>query len=534
MGLWLAGGVSLGGRLWLKHGADPRRAALLVGLALMTVPLLRKRSWVARGVFRAVEELERNRGLRWALLFFALIWACVLGGLQTLALRYPLWDVGIFHQILWNLSHGNGFGSSLSGAGDFLRDHLSVSLAALVPGFDLAEGSPVYLPITHALLVYGGVAAWLFLAERAAPGKSWVPASVAVFGLGFDSLWANLRWGFHESALAFFGLSWCYALIFSVKGSRIGRFPGARAKEEAVLVLALALALFAAGAKETMLLEVCLLLGIWSAFAYQSRRWAWSGLLLGLGISLFIGFIYFEQMPHPAGKNYFDRYYSYLGHGLPEFASNLVFHPLRVVEAIGFWSLVKYVFTVFGPWLFLPWFSSRRVWLLAIAPSFMSAAIATYPPLRQASFHYVLELWPLLASLTILTLARLDSRRLAWAWAFLALLLMDQDPWGQLREYATDAARARPARLALSAIPSELSLMSDELGGPWVAGRAMLSRWPDLAPFGGSCPERLLLPLGGRELGAYPQAERVLARCRFGPEWAAGDWVLFRRLPQPQ
>src|SRR5207248_1273353 len=99
---------TLGGRLWLKHGADPRRAALLLGAVLVCVPMLRKRSWVARGVEWSARELERNRPLRWALLGFGMAWACALGALQALALRYPLWDVGIFHQILWNLSHGNG------------------------------------------------------------------------------------------------------------------------------------------------------------------------------------------------------------------------------------------------------------------------------------------------------------------------------------------------------------------------------------------------------------------------------------------
>src|SRR6185295_5752555 len=132
-------------------------------------------------------------------------------------------------------------------------------------------------------------------AERAGKGKAWLPATVLVFSLSFDSLWANLRWGFHETSLAFFGLSWCYCLIFTATRAR----GEGRSKENAILALALVLALFAAGAKETMLLEVSLVLGIWSALVYQTRRWVWSGLLLGLALSLFAGFIYFEQMPHP-------------------------------------------------------------------------------------------------------------------------------------------------------------------------------------------------------------------------------------------
>src|SRR3954468_3601622 len=90
LGLWISGGITLGGRIWLKHGADPRRAALLLGAVLIFVPILRKRSFVAAGVVRAAHELEINRALRWALLGFAGAWACLLGVLQTYALRYPL------------------------------------------------------------------------------------------------------------------------------------------------------------------------------------------------------------------------------------------------------------------------------------------------------------------------------------------------------------------------------------------------------------------------------------------------------------
>ena len=43
--LWLTGGVELAGRHWLKHGADPRRAALLLGFALLLLLLVRLFVW---------------------------------------------------------------------------------------------------------------------------------------------------------------------------------------------------------------------------------------------------------------------------------------------------------------------------------------------------------------------------------------------------------------------------------------------------------------------------------------------------------
>ena len=45
--------------------------------------------------------------------------------------------------------------------------------------------------------------------------------------------------------------------------------------------------------------------------------------------------------------------------------------------------------------------------------------------------------------------------------------------------------------------------------------------------------ERVLLNLGNRKFEDAPFAKEVSARCRFGPEWGAGDWALFKRLPQP-
>src|SRR4051812_39566834 len=91
LGLWLSGGVSLGGRLWLKHGADPRRAALIVGLALVAFPALRARSFVAKGALAVAQRLEESRRLRWGLLIACAAYASLLGALQALAMRYPLW-----------------------------------------------------------------------------------------------------------------------------------------------------------------------------------------------------------------------------------------------------------------------------------------------------------------------------------------------------------------------------------------------------------------------------------------------------------
>ena len=128
--------------------------------------------------------------------------------LPCLALRTTLWNVGIFHQILWSLSHGLGFHSTISGAGNFLEDHFSPSLVTLVPFFYLSDGNPLTLPIVHTVLIYGGASAWLFLASKVRGVEKSVrenlTRAVLVFILSFESLWKNIGWGFHDECSGIF------------------------------------------------------------------------------------------------------------------------------------------------------------------------------------------------------------------------------------------------------------------------------------------------------------------------------------------
>jgi uncharacterized membrane protein len=481
-----------------------------------------------RGVFAIWGFLKTRHGRRIAFAS-AFVLACALGILQALGLRVPLYDVGLFHQIFWGLTHGQGFVSTISGAGDFMLDHLSPALALIAPVFYLVprDWQPLTLMIVHPLLIFTGIAAWIWLAERLAPApepgtgrESSLAAGATLFALSFDSLWGNLRWGFHENAIAFATLSWAYALIFSRRTER------SWLSQLGVLILFL----LAAASKEIILLDVSLALCVWAALQWSRQR-VFAIKLLVLALALIVSFVWFEKLPHPADKNYFDRYYSYLGHNLRDFSATLLLAPWVVVRQVGAMSLSRYFLTVFLPWLFLPLyllFRDRRqgVWLLALTPSLASAALATYGPLRGSGFHYVLELWPVLAVLTIWGLAQLRSPRWAIAWALLALLAWDHDPWGEWREY-WDATRAESqARVALSSLPAEASVSADELAGPWVAGRARVTRWPALAILGGHCPEWVAVR-GDEQMAQVDQ----LCQGKLQLRESVAEWRIYSKLP---
>ncbi len=520
--IWLCGGFLWQGHLFLKYGADPRRAALILAfLGFFLFSEIRQKSLLYAGLCWAYQKILLRKW-RWVSLGGICFWSLSLGVLQTLALRFPMYDVGIFHQILWALAHGYGFHSTISGAQNFLSDHLSPSLIVLAPFYWITQGAPWTLGVLHPLLIYGGVAAWIYFAENipGAPKKarSHLAAMTLIFGACFDSLWANQRWGFHESALFFFSFSWILALVLTDSRQKI--FIGF-------------LFLLAVGSKEISLLTGSLFL-----FLIPSKKWR----LKGVSLILLVVFVCFESIPHPEGKNYFIRYYSYLGNDLQSFLNHLFTSPWRIFSELKMKDLFQYLKTVFLPWLGLPLlgllspYSSFRKWgLFLLLPSFLSAALSTYPPLREPGFHYVLELWPVLAILTLLALGRIflenaqRATQLSFAWAGLALLGLGQDPWGQFFEYAKDATKTSPVRVAFFQIPQDTAMVTDEMTGAWFANQLWITRWPALKGLPKECPSWIVLKNPSQEQEA--RVENLQKKClqSFSPsKFKVLDWAFYK------
>lgn len=563
LAIWVMGGLKIHDHLYLRHGADPRRAALIFAvLGYVASPILREKSLWIRGALGFAKLLTRA-WVRWIIFLGIAIFATILAVYQTLAFRVTLYDVGLFHQIFWCIGRGLGFHSTVSGSGDFLQDHLAPSIVLLVPFFKLFQESPLFVPVAQVFLLFSGGAAWVFLAENV-PGvaqefRQKLAAATLVFFLTFDSLWGNLRWGFHENAIAFVGLSWSFALLFGGEGSRI--------REDIRKWIILLLLVISALSKEILLLDVALILFAWAIVQVKlaKKKGEWSDIIffvvtVCIGIAMIGGFVWFEKIPHITDKNYFNRYYLYLGNDLKAFVFSFLHSPLKavglVIRHVGGVELLKYVFTVFLPWLFLPllvWVSRRRlliplpaIWLVSLLPSFASAALATYPPLRGSNFHYVLELWPVLAALTILALSRQRSEKLIWVWALLGILRWDHDPLADLREYRRDAQVYQEARALIRKIPTDAPLVADELAGTWVSSREWLSRWPETSFLPNSCPEYILVRNAERGTILEMGVQNVISRCRSRskqpqinadlntpvPMWREAGWVLYHSGPK--
>ncbi len=545
LGIWIVGGVPWNHHVYLSHGADSRRAAIIIALfTYYRIPASRETSLFLRAGARFWSLLQTS-SFRWCVYGVFSLMAVIAAVLQALAMDVTLYDVGIFHQILWNLNQGFGFQSTISGAGNFLQDHLSPSLALLVPLFRASGESPLFLPIVQAVLLYGGAAAWVYLAERLPKGselaRQQIAGAVVLLIFSFDSLWGNLKWGFHENAIGFCAVSWALALL-TLGPTRIWRS-----------ALILVLLMITAASKEILLLQIAAVLTYWVVVEWrQTRKVLGPGLLTSLAFSLVGVFVAFEKSFHPVDKNYFDRYYSYLGQNLADFTANLFQHPFLVPDTVGYARVLKYFIDILAPWLFLPVlipvlilalpkFRARLADVLSpyaalaivVAPSFLSAALATYPPLRNVRYHYALELWPAFAVGTVLVLGSLTAhleklrfKRLIVLWVGVSLLRMDSDPLADVRHWVRSLDDARPVREYLQNIPTDVAITADEMAGPWIAGRPYVMRWPETALLPSHNPNLVVLRFvdSGTALGA--EVERRFSGATM--QWQNGVWKVFK------
>jgi hypothetical protein len=359
-------------------------------------------------------------------------------------------------------------------------------------------------------------------------------AGTLLFFIAFESVWANFRWGFHDTALSFFAQSWAFALWFGGAKSPRGR---------ALAIILLGVSAFS---KEILLLDVGLFFGLWAlGFAFDRKRRP--AIACGLTtVALFVTFVAFQSIKGPTRKNYFERYYAYLGENLGDFLATALTRPWVIGQTVGWLELAAYALTLIGPFLAMPFFaqwsypSSKgapeiqklppRLWKLAVLPSIASAALSTWDPHRKAEFHHVFDIWPVLILLTLLYLAKAKAKGWLFAWVMLAALTLRQDPMGQLREYTRQAREAQPLRAAMRAIPADGWVMASDNAGPWLANRPETTRFPERDLWPERCPQYILLEADPER--ARAEIERELPDCaphfRGEPLWNVRGWILFK------
>ena len=365
--------------------------------------------WGLPSIMRWLRPILGRCSALWIVWFF---WSAIWGSI-ALVRHYAFYtddfDVGLFGQVLQNLSRFNGFGQTVDVVHDYFRIHQNFILPVLAPLFWLPRSTELMLLTQAFLLFLPGVL--LALAVRRnwkSDGDLWAWLVLACWFLAAPVI-RNTFWDFHETCLsAGFLALWAWGLL---EGNAVAFVAGGR---------------LAGLTKENLLVGVIpgvLLFPL----KHRSRFRPWFA-LAALHLILF----WLEQ--HFLSElNYSNKRYGNLGTNWSEVLIGIVKDPaqwtgvlmnekkrhflLDTIQHAGYFSLL-------GDWSTLAWI-----------PLYFTHTVTNYWPQYDTFYHYVMEVWPaaMVAAMAFWKriLTRYPTRSLQWLSLVATLVFWPEteNPW---------------------------------------------------------------------------------------------------------
>jgi len=287
------------------------------------------------------------------------------GLLQHFSYHSHGWDLGFFHQILWNTASGRPFEHSFREI-SYLGDHWQPVLLLLVPLVWLNLGPAPLLVVQGFAL--GAAAIPLFAASKRMAGATpaWLIVGAYAFGLAQAR---TATYDFHpECFVPILAFSCLWALV----------------SKHHIFFIAAALGLLLLK-EDAFLLTFALCWVAW--FAFGLRREA---LVTATVAILYAGVVTMLLMPEYSGDglNPLRERYGYLGDNLGEILLTAISRPDLLVEHLAQWSTLEGVALVLLGAALLP-LLSPRLWL-PLALLILIPALADHEPQRTLSLHYLM------------------------------------------------------------------------------------------------------------------------------------------------
>lgn len=464
----------------------------------------------------------------WVWLLVPTVLSVVMGALQDAVGQRGMYDQGIFLQVFWSLTHGHGFDYTISGTGNYLNDHFAPAIALLSPFFAVLGGGPFALTAMSSLLIWGGVLSWLLTVKKQEP-RLIVPVAMGFFVM--DSFWANLKWGFHESHLVFFTLSWSFYFLAQGRTglALLGVWISALCKELYLLDMALlsfAIVYLSRSSSVHSTAHSSVHSNVQSSThskflrtRMQSALWLVSGLLM---LGLFAAHRSWLQQNtansslsslqnglSPGAVDWFKMLYGYLmpealdpAHGQPfgpiTLAKYALTHPLTVLERwvaqVGALEIATYPIIIFGLGGLAVFYSPLRLLGLGLLVSFAAYWVSAKPQPRDLGFHYVLSLLPVVWAMFLVPIqevSKLRSFRLAFAiWLGLMLGLGGHDYLKITKNNVATLVRSGfDTTQPIQAIAQDAAVLTDESVGFQYSARRWIQMIPQSHLLPGGCPD---------------------------------------------
>ncbi len=285
-----------------------------------------------------------GKNLIWVLIVLFTGWYAFFSIVRHIRYETFIFDLGYYDQILWIVSHGKPFFSSIIGAHPW-SDHFSPTFLLLTPLY-LLHSSPLWLLLIQAVaLPLGGYP--LYKLALLKTKSAFVSLSLAFSYMSFWGIMSAISFDFHPLALG------APALLFVIWFYETKRWK----------LFWIATVLFA-GLQENYLFFVAFL-GIYLFVKYKDAR---------RGISIFIlsvlAFLLLIFVAHPL---FFGESYSYLSRVHPDIISS----PIQKLQVVGYGL---------GSFSLLPLFSPVS-WIL-LAEEFAGRFISSNGNWWSLGFHY--------------------------------------------------------------------------------------------------------------------------------------------------
>ena len=280
------------------------------------------------------------------------------------------YDLGIFTNAIWNLTHGNGYVSSVKHGINLFADHQSPTFWLLAPLFWLLPRAETLLFAQAFGLAAGGPA--LYYLARASFGREhWAPAALPWLYWCYLPMRNANAFDFHPEVFMLPLFLW--AFVAFACGGRWGK------------VLGVAAILAALGAKESAPVVAT---GIGIAWALSGARWRGAA-LAAAGVAIF--FFDVKVVPGLVGAADYPYMglYGRFGGGLGELLLAPFTQPAYFFSQLINRERLIFLFWTLAPLGFLPLFDWRAA--LAALPAYLMLFLSEGDQRVRIIFHYGIE-----------------------------------------------------------------------------------------------------------------------------------------------
>ena len=284
-------------------------------------------------------------------------------------------DLGIFTNAIWNLTHGNGYISSIKGGINLFSDHQSPVFWLLVPLFRAIPRPETLLFVQAFGLAAGGPALYYLTRERFGRGH-WAPAALPWIYWTYLPLRNANAFDFHPEVFMLPLFLWAFAAFASKRGWI-----------RALGVLAM---LCAFGTKESAGV-VAAGIGIAWTLTSGARSWRsrWPGIaLVAAGVAIFLYDV--KVVPQMFGGSYsYMGLYDRFGGGIIGVVLAPFLQPEYFLSQILDRARLNFLFWTLAPLGFLPLFEWRAA--VAALPPYLMLFLSEGDQRVRMVFHYGIE-----------------------------------------------------------------------------------------------------------------------------------------------